>query len=374
MDRWGYLEITRTCIGCGRKLPVNGPVEHVRCASCFTVNPVPMMIHGQVLEIIETDRKELAEGELKSQTPLTTGGVYNLTWGTHAPKCRECGTVLPEAGPDDFHCPGCGILCTSFAPTGLYERLYPAIRQVVLGERETTDSVGAEQEVSVDQSKTKPILMACDNCSGSLSITASTPNLHDCQYCGAKVGIPDDLWDRLHPVASTKGWYVRFEGSLEKVPNELEREMDRRYDEESLGPGMGAEKPKWGPSRWARVQVATKCPSCSHHVPINGPLPYVICSKCETVRHLETEHVGDFMSWVGDEQPVFDGTVFRSKGHRFHRKCTRVAASCEVCGAELPVVEIGTDTTIQCSNHTGINPQRMVLNMSECIIIVFRCL
>ncbi len=351
-SRWGYLKITRTCIGCGRKLPINGPVELVRCASCFTVNPMPMMVHGQVLEIVEDDREKAVEGEVISQSPVAAGGVYSLTWGIHAPKCRECGSLLPDVGPEvgDYPCPLCRTAISNFAPTGPYQKLYPAVTQVVLGERETRTNPPADEQISVDQSKSKPVLMACQNCGGSLSITAATPRLHLCEFCGAKVGIPGELWERLHPVDSTRGWYVRFQGPLTEVPSDLEMQMNRRFDELSLG---SAGRPRPGPSRWAKLEVALKCRQCGNHVPVNGPLPHVVCGQCGSLRELPPEHVAGIMSWVGDDQPCFDGTAFRSGQYRFQMKSTRVPPTCEVCGSDLPLVEPGADTTIPCPGCTA---------------------
>lgn len=354
MSRWGYMEITRTCVGCGANLPVNGPLERIRCASCFTVNPIPMRVYQQVLEIIEDGRVQATDGEVTTQTPLTAGGVYQLTWGIHAPRCSDCGTDLTDASntEGDFACPGCGVTCTSFAPTDMYARLFPAVRQVVLGDRPSEEVKEAQQQVSVDQSGTKPILMSCDSCGGSLSVTAATPRLHDCQYCGARVGIPPDLWERLHPAESTRGWYVRLEGPLEEPSPEARREMSRLYDEQSLGEAEHRE----GPSRWARIQVALKCSECSEHVPVNGLLPHVICGSCGTLREIPSDHHVDFLSWVNDDQPVFDGTAIKKGGYRYQMKCTREPPVCTVCDTPLPLVEPGQDVEIRCTGCTARYP------------------
>jgi len=346
--RFSYVEITRTCGGCGRPLPVNGPLERVRCASCFTVNPVPMLMFQQVLEIVDGGRNELAEGETRTQTPLGEGGTYRLTWGKQAPRCRECSAMLPEVGTGtgESHCPTCGAAYARFAPPELFARLYPAVRRLVLAEQ-ATGEVAAEQQLTVDQSEHKPILMGCENCGGSLSITADVPRLHSCQYCGARVGIPDELWERLHPVESTRGWYLELEGALGEVDRALERQMGARFDDESLALARKRISTDEGPSRFARLQIHTKCPSCKHPVPINGPLPHVVCPECGAVKPLPAETIGGYMAWVGDTQPIFDGVAFRS-GDRFQMKCARVAPYCERCDTDLPLVEPGADTVVQC--------------------------
>jgi hypothetical protein len=330
-------------------LPVNGPLEHVRCASCFAVNPVPMLMFEQVFQIFQGDRQELAEGETRSQTPLGAGGIYRLTWGAFPPKCPDCGTTLPETGADQgpIQCPICEVRCSNAPPSELFSRLYPTVKQIVLADQETLAEEGAGQRVSVDQSEEKPVVLSCEHCGGSLTIAADVPRLHDCQYCGAKVWIPDDLWGRLHPTESTRGWTVRFQGVVADVAEPLSDQMDERYDAESLALDRKGGVNKEGPSRWARLQIHTNCPACEHPIPINGPLPHVVCPACGTVKDILTEAIGNYMAWVGESRPIFDGLAIWS-GERFQMKCSRASAYCTRCDTDLPPVEPGTDGTIEC--------------------------
>ncbi|MBW2277731.1 MAG: hypothetical protein JRF63_09585 [Deltaproteobacteria bacterium] len=350
-SRWGYFELKSNCRGCGRTLPVNGPVARVRCASCFTVNPVPMTIYDSAIEMIDWEGIDLADGETKYRL-LAKGsrGTYDLDWGRHAPSCAECGILLPEISPQagEFHCPGCGVTCSNFAPAGSFARLYPEVGQIVLGEQAATQDSG--RKISVDPSKAKPIFVGCENCGGSLSITADVPRHHDCQYCGTSVWIPDDLWERLHPVESTRGWYVRLDGPPRqgKLDQALADQVNESFDRELRSLEKGTITPVRGPSRWVCLQIHTECPACKHGIPVNGPLPHVVCSACGHVMQLDPELIGGFLTWVEETKPVVEGVVLRPNGQQFKRKVTRVPPTCARCDAVLPEGVPGTESTIQC--------------------------
>jgi LSD1 subclass zinc finger protein len=354
MARYGYFEIERTCAGCGRPLPVNGPLERVRCASCQEVTPIPMLMFEQVFEIFDDHREKLAPGQTKSHSPLGAGGMYRLSWAQRAPACRECGTDLTSISADAgaFGCPQCKAGCSTSAPPAWLSGIYPAVKQIYLADSTsgTAASAGAEQEISVDQSRTRPILMACQSCGANLSVTADTPRIHACEFCSTSVGIPDGLWERLHPVDAVRGWYARFDGGTAGKDEKLARSLDARYDEESLSLTRGGKlrgKPPAGPSRWITIRMHTKCPQCTHPIPVNGPLPHVVCPSCGTVVQIPPRTLGGYMAWLSDDRPIFDGVAV-SGGMRFQMKSTRFAAYCEICDTALPVADVGTDAIVRC--------------------------
>jgi hypothetical protein len=58
----------------------------------------------------------------------------------------------------------------------------------------------------------RPVVMACPNCSASLSISTGNERTTTCQYCKTDIYLPDDLWRRLHPVKKAERWYIEYEG------------------------------------------------------------------------------------------------------------------------------------------------------------------
>jgi sugar lactone lactonase YvrE len=53
----------------------------------------------------------------------------------------------------------------------------------------------------------QPIVLYCANCKAPLSVDGSS-RIVRCQYCSTDVYLPDDLWQRLHPVATVARWYL----------------------------------------------------------------------------------------------------------------------------------------------------------------------
>jgi hypothetical protein len=240
---------------------------------------------------------------------------------------------------------------TNFAPPDWLRVLHPGVVQVCLGERETSDEDGSNQQVTVDQADIRPVAMRCDGCAGSYAINVATPRVFQCQYCNQAVGIPEEIWERMHPVKDTVGWYLKFESRPKDLSEilDLMKEFDNRYEQQiqALNQGRGAFEES-GPSRFARMEISTKCPACEHPVPVNGPLPHVLCQKCGARVELSPLAMGAFMEWIAYDQASFDGLSVMAGVH-FQTRSTRTAPSCERCEAALPLVEVGVDTRVPCT-------------------------
>jgi DNA-directed RNA polymerase subunit RPC12/RpoP len=355
---YAYFEITRTCLKCGRPLPVNGPVESVRCAACSTANPVPLAMFYQILQIAQANDEKLAVGETRTQTPIGHGGIYKLTWGVHPPACRACRAPLPDVPPSAgaFPCPKCGAACTTFASPDWLRRLHPGATQIYLGLQEIAggDSAGA---FVVEQSPTRPIAMRCARCGGGLSITADVPLEHACSFCGGRFRIPDEIWERMHPVETVQGWFVRLESPLPDMAGRLD-EFFARYEEklrvfERADGKMNRKLP--GPSRFACLKIANTCGRCKAKIPVNGPVLHPICPTCGLVRNFPPEVIGELLAWVAEPEPTQSGFLLQG-GHHFDQRRTRVPPFCRRCEADLPLVTPGADTTVECTRCGGKYP------------------
>ncbi len=351
MAEYGYFEITRSCRKCGRPLPVNGPLEFVRCAACFTVNPVPLGMFYQAFRIAQANDEKLAANDTRTQTPLDGTEVYRLTWGTHPPACPTCRATLPEvpASAGTCRCPGCDATCTTFAPPEWLTRMHPGVAQIYLGarEEEAGDAAGA---LAVDPSHARPVAMRCRVCGGALSITADTPLDHSCGFCGTRFRIPDAIWDRLHPVKAVQGWFVRFVGPVPPLTFPASQEYHERY-EKNLGPLEDADgrmnRTARGPSRFACIKLGNTCGNCKARIPVNGPLLHPVCPTCGAERNFPPQAIGSMLAWVAETKPRSAGWLFHS-GFHFTHKMTRTAPFCRQCETDLPLVPLGTDATIEC--------------------------
>ncbi len=359
MTQYGYFEITRSCLRCGRPLPVNGPLENVRCASCFETNPVPLLMYLQVFQIACKNDEQIYGGETRTQTPITDGGPYKLTWGTHEPACRACGAVLSGAPPaaGAYPCPGCGTAVTTFEPPGWMKDLYPGAVQIYLGVQESA-STDQGPGLQLDQARTHPVAMPCSTCGGGLSIGVDTPIEHMCGFCGSPVTIPDEIWDRLHPTEAVQGWYVRFELPVPECRLEMRMDLAERFKKqvkpiERSDGRMNANVA--GPSRFACLKIGNLCGNCKTTIPINGPVLHPVCPTCGTLRDLPPQALGHLMAWVEEEEPSFVGS-YMQYGYFFKVKRTRVQPFCVRCESDLPLVKPGTDAVVECPKCSARYP------------------
>ncbi|MBI5499965.1 MAG: hypothetical protein HY907_06960 [Deltaproteobacteria bacterium] len=351
MGPYAYLEITRSCRKCGRPLPVNGPLEFVRCAACSTVNPVPLGMFHQAFRVAHVNDEKIDGGNTRTQTPLDGTEVYKLTWGTHPPACRSCRTPLadPPAAAGTLPCPACGAPCTTFAPPDWMKHVYPGVAQIYLGVQEEEASRTANP-LAPGPSPARPVAMRCGACGGGLSVTADTPLDHSCGFCGTAFRIPDEIWERMHPVEAVQGWFVRFEGPPPGLAFPTSQEFRERY-EKHLRPLEDADgrmnRTAQGPSRFVCCKLGNTCGTCKARIPVNGPLLHPVCPTCGAVRDLPPQALGHMLAWVAETKPLSQGWMFHS-GYHFTHKMTRVAPYCRRCETDLPLVPPGTDSTIEC--------------------------
>ena len=115
---------------------------------------------------------------------------------------------------------------------------------------------GEAELITVDVEAPRPVVMACPQCGGSLNITTEHARVTSCQYCSAEVFLPDEVWQRLHPVRTVRWWYVRFEGlTAEKQAalREENRERALREEQQTVARQNAAKAWKLVPFAWMGV-------------------------------------------------------------------------------------------------------------------------
>jgi hypothetical protein len=227
--------------------------------------------------------------------------------------------------------------------------MVPSAAQIYLGTQDGA-ATGAAGVPAVEPSRVRPVAMRCGHCDGALSVTVGTPLDPTCAFCGKGFRIPDEIWERLHPVEEVQGWYVRFEGPVPGQTFPGSREYRERY-ERNLGPLEDADgrmnRTVAGPSRFACYKLGNTCGTCKARIPVNGPVLHPVCPTCGAVRDFPPQVLGDMLAWVAETKPMSRGWLFHS-GHHFTHKMTRAAPFCRKCEADLPLVAPGTDSTIEC--------------------------
>jgi hypothetical protein len=202
-----FLELTARCPACGRGVPVNALVVNTPCPGC-----------SQQRTITRDRWKTLLENTIAPDAPLgkvqsisTLGDEMKLGAGREDPKCHGCGTAFPDeiaelAARGFAMCGGCGKR-TSVRPTP--PDFAPHVRgaSIVIGEDLAQLAGGATQEAP---RASEPVMLNCKNCRAPLSFDGTQRSVR-CQYCSVDMYLPDDVWLRLHPVATAQRFYLSWQ-------------------------------------------------------------------------------------------------------------------------------------------------------------------
>ncbi|OHD62882.1 MAG: hypothetical protein A2176_07025 [Spirochaetes bacterium RBG_13_51_14] len=135
-------------------------------------------------------------------------GNYRLTFGNMAPRCGSCGTLwnledlfkIADRGDAKFSCNTCGAISGVRKPPDWFNRVIP-FAVLLVGETAPNDDGGAFK------GGTDGISIWCYHCGGPLPLDGSSRTVK-CRHCGQDLLIPDDIWQRLHPVAVAHPWYI----------------------------------------------------------------------------------------------------------------------------------------------------------------------
>lgn len=268
--RYLQLEFRTSCTRCGNPVVFDGPVESTSCAFCQH----PHELEGEDVAYIAKDvlgsydSLEWKQGYAGTLNMKLHYGVYRML-----PRCAACRVELDVSGiatgtRDSLHCKECGVeACTHPAPDWI-RRALPVASQVFRSVVATGPSVEAA-----------PVTIACPSCGGSLQASSNDARTIGCRFCSASVYLPDDVWQRLHPVEVARSWFLRCDDSgglppVEAAPEKVRKNRDAEIPEIPSGVRYGCYEPR------------TTCPNCGTPLVINGPRQSVRCEGCAAVHPL----------------------------------------------------------------------------------------
>lgn len=232
-QRHASIKARVDCSECGQPVPLDGPIRKAHCNMCQSEVLVRPGLWQAVLEEAENRHETLLGGAVHADKLQDHGQEMTYELRVTVPSCEQCGAAFPAEAVThtdelQFCCTTCGDPASTHpTPDWLRKRL-PAAVQVV-----RTDVVvpsGGEGAVAVQTSEEtpQPVVMACPQCAGSLSVGVESERLHSCQYCGADVYLPDAVWRRLHPVKKVREFFVGFAGL---TPREKKNQEQARKDD-----------------------------------------------------------------------------------------------------------------------------------------------
>ena len=252
IQRWACVEARTTCGRCGSPVPLSGPNRTPLCHACQSPISIAPATWKSLLEDIEEDWAEIAEGEGQSSKIFTGGAEFSRDWFPMAPRCAKCKGALPiesiAPGSDTkMFCPGCGAPTQSYAAPDWLRAVLPNAVQIVGGDRED-GGPAAGQAPEIDRDAPQPIVMTCPQCGGALRITVDEKRVTPCTFCKTDVYLPDDVWKRMHPVKTVAPWWIGLAGAgktkeAEEADGDHDSDHDPGHEEapaaETHGSGIG---------------------------------------------------------------------------------------------------------------------------------------
>lgn len=197
-----YLELAGRCGHCAHRVPVNGCMTHTQCAACNAPLEVPPLRWKTLLENLVAPDAPL--GMTSSMTTLPD--QMHLDHGREDPKCAGCGTAFPVeiaalAARGFAMCGGCGKKTSVRTPP-------PELAEFARG---ATLVIGEnlEQLAPTPPRAKEPVSIRCSNCHAPLQLDGKDRRVR-CEYCSTDTYLPDDVWLRLHPVASAQRFYLAW--------------------------------------------------------------------------------------------------------------------------------------------------------------------
>lgn len=207
------FEADTPCASCSRPLPLNALVETIVCTGCLAVNKFSVDDWKELLEDMFKSAPTFQENEGQPSTIMGSRN-YSLTMGRQNPKFSDTKTYIDmEAAIASVET---GRIINpqtqvAYSVRKLPEKFASACPNVkyLVGE-DFTLLPNYSGSSLLDNPKKELVPFTCPNCAGTLQIDGSERKLK-CQHCSTESYIPDETWQKMHPVKSRQRFYFWYD-------------------------------------------------------------------------------------------------------------------------------------------------------------------
>lgn len=238
------LELRGQCDGCGQPLPINGCVDHIVCSGCQRGHALGAETWKMLLEDEVSSVDELEMNEGRHRSVMSGSGGYHLMVGHQHPRCGRCKTTIPDEAASDAFLDRGWVGCVGCGEKMSLRRAPPAVAALgafaLVGEdpKLVASGLASGQAPMVTATATAsgPVVLFCPSCNGPLQVDGAS-RMVSCQYCSTGVYLPDDVWHRLHPVATVSRWYLWLP-EQDKAQRALARFAWSSVEDMAIAPGV----------------------------------------------------------------------------------------------------------------------------------------
>lgn len=257
------LVVRSTCDRCLAPVPLEGVHRSAVCRNCGNRLSIPAEPWEACWAAVLAQVEQLPEGGSATGEVQAEGAALRFEVARRRPVCRHCRFDLPFDVPDGQRepvpCVECGEMNpTQPFPSWLRERV-PSAGQL-LGAVPEWAVQGQQSEVLEPPS----VIMGCPACQHGMKLDVSSPRVSSCDFCGADIYVPEDLWRHLHPVPASSPFWVRVavegaapqRGDLTGTWGDADEEDTARW-ESSLHPEATTDHEQIPPQALPRPRSAT---------------------------------------------------------------------------------------------------------------------
>lgn len=206
------IEASTVCESCGQPVPINAMEMSILCPHCSAPNELNLddweTIVGDAIKAAPT----YAEGEGNRSTVIGRR-KYSLMYGRQLPRFDSKVQVDMEAAVADpdgkIFDPETGAVYYIRPAPAPFKEAFPGLQHLVCEDADQW-STRPEGHAAVQSAGVQPQAISCPKCSASFETIGEQREVF-CGYCGAACFIPDEVWQRLHPVKAVRRWFLWYD-------------------------------------------------------------------------------------------------------------------------------------------------------------------
>ncbi|MDD3627016.1 MAG: hypothetical protein PHV06_06815 [bacterium] len=204
------VSLSIICTGCNGLIPVNGPVQKVKCIKCGTIKNLKGEHYGWHNLLYNIFKSSLEHHK-------NTGPSHSikLSYVNEWPKCSKCKHQLGakhlnlnDIKNNQFICPKCHTAKSISEPLKSIKKPYKSVLYIIDGIFETRNP--GVKPIKVNKIENTPVTFNCSSCGAGLEINGDE-RIIKCEFCGSRNFISDDLWVNVHSTPKVRPWYIVFD-------------------------------------------------------------------------------------------------------------------------------------------------------------------
>ncbi|MDD3627015.1 MAG: hypothetical protein PHV06_06810 [bacterium] len=214
----GCIQLTLAiiCPVCNGLIPVNGPVQRVKCLKCGTVKNLKGGDQNwKKLFYLGNPTMDLFKASQKY--PKNTSGINSIKLNAmnRWPKCLKCkykfeqkDLVFEDIKKNQLICPECKTIREIYFAPAFIKEHYKSVLYIVDGIIDKPKD--KYQNIITKAEGNSPITFQCSSCGANLEVDG-TQRVIQCRFCGTGNFISDKLWVNISSPIKVKTWYILFD-------------------------------------------------------------------------------------------------------------------------------------------------------------------